>query len=220
MKASRKEEILSAATTLFNQHGFGAISLYDVAKHLGISRGNLTYHFKTKDDVLEAIAQKMWSKMDDILAESRLFPSFKNLHKQTVEYVACQTEFAFIFLDNQVLTHPIIESEFKAFTKQGIESNKMALAFAITNGNVHPEPFNGAYNNVAFLSWNIGSIWTLQQVKSGELSVENLEVLMWSIIYPHFTEKGKKAFYAFFGDDVMDKLGTAFETKAKDFILF
>ncbi len=220
MKGSRKEEILTTAIVLFNKHGYGAVNLYDVAKDMGISRGNVTYHFKAKDDILEALAADMWQKMDVILSASRTFPSFKNLHDQTKAYIACQNEYAFIFMDHQVLTHPLIEHDFKAFTKQGIESNKMALAFAISNGNVQPEPFNGAYNNVAFLSWNIGSIWTLQQVKSGELSVENIELLMWSIIYPHFTEKGKKAFYAFFGDDVMDKLGTAFETEAKDFIIF
>lgn len=220
MKASRKTEILNTAKTLFNQGGFGAITLYDIAKEMGISRGNLTYHFKTKEDVLEAIAMDMWSKMDEIFSASRDFPSFENLHRQTKAYVDCQREYAFVFLDNQVLRHPIIEHNFKKFTKQGIESNKLAIAFAISNGNFQPEPFNGAYNNVAFLSWNIGSIWTLEQVNSGELSVENLEVLMWSIIYPHFTEKGKKAFYAFFGDDIMDKLGTAFETQAKEFIVF
>lgn len=220
MKNSRKDEILSAASTLFNKDGYGAVSLYDIANVMGISRGNLTYHFKTKEDILETLASKLWKEMDSILSASRAMPSFQNLHHQTEAYVACQIEYAFIFLDNQVLAHPIIAEEFQNFTKQGIESNKMAIAFAISNGNFEPEPFNGAYNNVAFLSWNIGSIWTLQQVNSGALSVENLEVLMWSIIYPHFTEKGRNAFYAFFGDDIMNKLGTAFDTKATDFILF
>ena len=136
------------------------------------------------------------------------------------DYIACQREYAFVFLDNQVLNHPVIESKFSEITKRGLEANKMAIAFAIANGNVKPEPFNGAYDNLAFLVWNIGSIWTSQQINSGEMSVENLEVLMWSIIYPHFTEKGKEAFYTFFGDDIMDKLGKPFDTKVHKFSLF
>jgi len=93
-----------------------------------------------------------------------------------------------VFLDHQVLAHPIIKNNFKKLTKQGIESSKMAIAFAIANGNFQPEPFKGAYNNLAF--------------------------------HPHFTEKGKKAFYAYFGADIMDKLGTPFNTKTEDFIVF
>ena len=73
---------------------------------------------------------------------------------------------------------------------------------------------------MAFLSWHIGSIWTSQQINSGEMSIENLEVLMWSIIYPHFTEKGRQAFYMFFGDDIMNKLGKPFDTNVQNFILF
>ena len=220
MKGSRKEEVLITAINLFNKHGFGTISLYDIAKKIGISRGNLTYHFKTKEDILEALAFKMWAKISETLSVTSNFPSFKNLHLQTKAYVDCQKEYAFVFLDHQVLAHPIIENNFKKLTKQGIESNKMAIAFAIANGNFQPEPFKGAYNNLAFLTWNIGSIWTSQQISSGEMSVENLEILMWSIIYPHFTEKGKKAFYTYFGADIMDKLGTPFNTKTEDFIVF
>jgi len=124
------------------------------------------------------------------------------------------------FLDNQVLEHLTIKSKFNEITKRAIEANKMAIAFAIANGNFQQEPFNGAYNNLAFLVWNIGSIWTSQQINNSVMSVENLEALMWSIIYPHFTEKGRKAFYTFFGDDIMDKLGHPFDTSVEAFIEF
>jgi len=220
MRASRKEEILSTATKLFNAHGYGTISLHDIAKEMNISRGNLTYHFKIKEDILKVLAVKMWEEIINILSGSNSLPSFKNLHLQTESYIACQRKYAFVFLDHQVLKHPVIEKQFKEITKQGIKSNKMAIAFAVANGNFKPEPFNGAYNNLAFLVWNIGSIWTSQQINSGEMSVENLEVLMWSIIYPHFTEKGRQAFYTFFGDDIMDKLGKPFDTNVQNFILF
>jgi len=220
MKASRKEEILATAISLFNKNGYGAVSLYDIAKEMNISRGNLTYHFKVKEDILKILAEKMWEEIITTLSASTSLPSFKNLHLQTKSYVACQKKYAFVFLDHQVLNHPVIEKKFKEITKQGIETNKMAIAFALANGNFKPEPFNGAYDNLAFLSWNIGSIWTSQQINSGEMSIENLEVLMWSIIYPHFTEKGRQAFYTFFGDDIMDKLGKPFDTKVQNFILF
>lgn len=40
-----KEKILKAATRLFNEKGYGSVNLKELAQTMGISRGNLTYHF-------------------------------------------------------------------------------------------------------------------------------------------------------------------------------
>ena len=220
MATARKEKILSTATKLFNEYGYGTVTLYDIANEMNISRGNLAYHFKTKDDIIKVLAEEMWEKIVEIFSISDTIPSFKNLHKQTEDYIDCQREYAFIFLDNQVINHPNLKSKITEITKRGIEANKMAIAFAMANGNFEQEPFNGAYNNLAFLVWNIGSIWTSQQINTGELSIENVEALMWSIIYPHFTKKGRKAFYNFFGDDILDRLGNPFDTSIEAFMAF
>lgn len=50
-----RERIVEAADQLFYEHGFEATSFADVAAKVGISRGNFYYHFKTKDDILDAV---------------------------------------------------------------------------------------------------------------------------------------------------------------------
>ncbi len=40
---------MAEATKAFNKSEFSAINLFELANQLGISRGNLTYHFKDKD---------------------------------------------------------------------------------------------------------------------------------------------------------------------------
>lgn len=47
-KPSTAEKILDAGRSLFNAKGYAATSLGDIAKTVGISKGNLTYHFPTK----------------------------------------------------------------------------------------------------------------------------------------------------------------------------
>ncbi len=47
-KPSTAEKILNAGQQLFNARGYGATSLSDIAASVGISKGNLTYHFPTK----------------------------------------------------------------------------------------------------------------------------------------------------------------------------
>ena len=55
MAQSTRQDILACARRLFEQQGYNGVSMRDMAKELGISVGNLTYHFKKKENLLEAI---------------------------------------------------------------------------------------------------------------------------------------------------------------------
>lgn len=55
MKKEIKQEILSTAKTLFNEYGYNQVSMRTIADRLGISVGNLTYHYKKKEDLVEAV---------------------------------------------------------------------------------------------------------------------------------------------------------------------
>jgi len=53
-KATR-EQIVEAADHLFYRQGYEHTSFADIAEAVQISRGNFYYHFKTKDDILDAV---------------------------------------------------------------------------------------------------------------------------------------------------------------------
>lgn len=56
MKAeATRSRIVEAADQLFYQQGFEHTSFADIAAAVGLSRGNFYYHFKTKDDILDAV---------------------------------------------------------------------------------------------------------------------------------------------------------------------
>ena len=48
---STPDRILEAARILFNSKGYAATSLNEIAASIGISQGNLTYHFPSKSDL-------------------------------------------------------------------------------------------------------------------------------------------------------------------------
>jgi len=52
---STRDQIIEKADTLFYEGGFEATSFADIATAVGISRGNFYHHFKTKDDILDAV---------------------------------------------------------------------------------------------------------------------------------------------------------------------
>ena len=68
-KTSRQThaEIVAAADTLFYRHGFGQTSFAHIADAVQLSRGNFYYHFKSKDEILEAVIRKRIKQTQDML---------------------------------------------------------------------------------------------------------------------------------------------------------
>jgi len=50
-----RQQIVEAADELFYRQGYEHTSFADIAAAVQISRGNFYYHFKTKDDILDAV---------------------------------------------------------------------------------------------------------------------------------------------------------------------
>lgn len=57
--AARRSEILDAAEKLFGTKGYDATSTGDILRELGIARGTLYYHFKSKEDILDAMIDRL-----------------------------------------------------------------------------------------------------------------------------------------------------------------
>lgn len=55
----RKNEILNVAEQLFETKGFDRTSTTDILNEVGIARGTLYYHFKSKEDILDAMIERM-----------------------------------------------------------------------------------------------------------------------------------------------------------------
>ena len=51
--------IVDAAQLLFNEHGTAAVSTNRIAEYCGISKGNLHYHFRTKQEIIRCLFQRM-----------------------------------------------------------------------------------------------------------------------------------------------------------------
>ncbi len=52
-----RDHIVEAADNLFYQQGYGHTSFSDIADAVHISRGNFYYHFRTKDEILDAVIE-------------------------------------------------------------------------------------------------------------------------------------------------------------------
>ena len=55
-KEGRRQEILAAAQRCFSRNGFHATTIADIVRASGVSQGTFYLYFKTKDDVIAALA--------------------------------------------------------------------------------------------------------------------------------------------------------------------
>ncbi len=99
-----RERILEAALTLFNRDGFAKVTTARIAAEVGISEGNLWYHFRTKRDLVmslwEQLAESIQVRMnvestpetvlDDFITYSRRtyreMWDFRFLYRDRAEY--------------------------------------------------------------------------------------------------------------------------------------
>lgn len=54
----RKSEILDVADELFSKKGFDGTSTNDILEKVGIARGTLYHHFKSKEEIMDALMER------------------------------------------------------------------------------------------------------------------------------------------------------------------
>lgn len=63
MRTSKRDRIITGALELAHRDGFDALTFDALAEHVGLTRGGVIYHFRTKTELLEGIAvafQERW----------------------------------------------------------------------------------------------------------------------------------------------------------------
>jgi len=64
-----RQRIVASADQLFYLQGYENTSFSDIAEDVGISRGNFYYHFKTKDEILNAVIGNRVTDIEQMLKE-------------------------------------------------------------------------------------------------------------------------------------------------------
>lgn len=68
--ARTAQEILDSATLLLAERGFAEVSLEDVARAAGVTRGAVYHHYRSKAGVLRAVATELQSRVAQSVVEA------------------------------------------------------------------------------------------------------------------------------------------------------
>ncbi len=200
-----KKRILKIALELFNLDGLAAVSQRSIAEKLGISPGNLTYHFKKKDDISEALyfefIEQISSRSTGFKSEQVSIESFSRF---VADWFALVYEYRFIFLDITLLmrSNAKVYQNYKQFVqvRQGIflkiihELEQLRL--------IRSEEFEGEYYRL-YERLHLISDYYLSMISAEKriISQEDQQkhkTLFFQAIYPYFHEAAK--------DEILDFL--------------
>ena len=101
-----KERIIATAIDLFNLHGTKAISTNHIAREMGISPGNLYYHFRSKNDIIRSISDNFSNELGSVFnIQLDTIPDFSsNLTTLFNRFFKIQQSYQFLFLEGVHLT--------------------------------------------------------------------------------------------------------------------
>jgi len=196
-----KTQIKQSALKLFNQKGLMNVTLRDVAADISKSYGNITYHFKNKEKVIESIYNDMMQELSiinkDIMESNEsLFAKIIRAPNHTFELTM---NYLFFYVDFVEIRRNFTEvfKKIDANNKSRMESWKHSLVELQTQNYIRKElsesdlfylmELSGAMRTFFFLKLN------KDQVKEEGLKKKYVEYTI-KLFYPYLTEKGRKEY--------------------------
>jgi len=190
----RREQIIDTAIELFNEAGTGAVSTNHIAEALGISPGNLYYHFRNKEEIIRAIFARMgaaWSEVNTLPADRP--PTIADLHRLFGGNFATLWEYRFYYRELLALMgrDPQLRQGYEAVRRQGF-ANIEVLIQRLIEADVLAVPGEAKIRSqLAQMCWLVADFW-LPFVELGGEPVgpaqlrEGVDLIM-RILHPYLT---------------------------------
>jgi AcrR family transcriptional regulator len=161
LSAVRKNQILDAAMTVFARSGFHEARMDDIVQESGLSKGTLYWYFKSKEEIITAISQRLFAtdieQVESLLkAEGTVSERLQQLMRDRVQglqemsgVVAILVEFYAVAL-HQDDVRQFIKSYFQNFhellialIQQGIERGEFRPVDALAAATALDAVFEG-----------------------------------------------------------------------------
>lgn len=193
-----KQKILQTALELFNERGSGNVSTRHIAEDLGISPGNLYYHYANKEEIIRALFDGLDKTSDDAYDFSLDAPL-------SLERVAAMLEvtfeivwrYRFFYREMTLLVHndPTLAERYRTMRERGERDTRFVMDCAVDAGIVTPlaEENRDALTRAILI---LSSHWLAFEEMGGErLEKQHITrgvALLISILEPHLTPQAKQ----------------------------
>lgn len=156
-----KNNILQKAVELFNELGTASVSMNSLAEAVGISAGNLQYHYKKKEEVIRDILEVMFKEFD-VLYEPAEEPftleTLRNGMRLNFDII---WKYPFFFRElGALLRHDkLLAHRFREIQKQRLSEQEKIIKRLANSGKARKVLNPGELRNVVLMGWVLGHTW-------------------------------------------------------------
>lgn len=193
-----REKILESAVKLFNINGLVNVRLQHIADEAFVSIGNMTYHYKTKELIVQAIWEQLIKKQRELLADYRVVPLFEDIERQLRSTFQLQQEYLFFYLDTLEVMRafPYIQQAHRQHISWQVQQVMIMLNFNVARGAFLQPPTEGYHQHLAQQYWTASDLWLYRQKIVG-LPTNDYKLYratLWHLLMSNFTQMGHQEF--------------------------
>jgi AcrR family transcriptional regulator len=192
-----KQRIIEAAISLFNTNGIANVRLTQISDEVGISVGNLAYHYKNKEAIVEAVYAQLIEEFAEVLSEYLTDSSLLDFDKQISSYYSFfkHNRFYLFNIFEIERSYPTIHSRWQRYISKMIVQLRKRLDYLVDSGSLEKEKADGDFDLFAQLIWITITFWIPQQVIRGKTHRHEMyRKAVWALIVPQLTSKGKEEY--------------------------
>lgn len=199
MSSNTKERIIDKATELFNEHGITNTSIRNIADALEISPGNITYHFKSKEEIIQHIQERNFQSIQSVLAQSERV-GLEHFDKILNTVMLQQKRSRCFFSDTMdlVRNYPDIAQKLAQNITKNMKTARVLFDYYIGRGLLKPERTEGAYDQLIHSILLVCISWlkhqTVMATNDVHFSEDYFMEMLQNMLIPHLTEKGLKEY--------------------------
>lgn len=163
MAPDTKSRILAAALALFNERGAGNVTTNHVAEALGMSPGNLYYHYRNKEEIVRGLFGQLrgaWAELYQLPADHA--PGVDDMEAMLVGNFDIQKQFLFFFreLPSLLAADPGLAAEYRESRTAGFEGFRYLLGAFVAAGTLR-DADEQTIDDIANLLWLVGDFWAV-----------------------------------------------------------
>ncbi len=192
-----KQKIADTALDLFNTHGFQQVTIRMIALELKMSSGNLNYHFKKREDILEVLYFQMAQDFDDRIEHlSETMISLEQIRNDIYKSMERMVQYKFIWTDLYSLLkiNDKIFEHFKTVYNNRIEGYLFLFRRLSEMGLMRKATLPEEYEMLAERMIQFGDTWIysseVYRKKSTKEHIEHQSKAMLAMLYPYLTLEG------------------------------
>jgi AcrR family transcriptional regulator len=165
-----------------------------------MSIGNLAYHFKTKEEIIEKLYEDLTKQQQALLADLRMIPLFSNINQHVENSFLLQKKYSFFYTDSLELIrgYPSIKKKYREHIQWQSIQIEILLKFNAARGAllepVLPDSSLLLANRYILFLENWMNFERMKGTEVSEINVDKFKNDIWGLLAPYFSLTGKNEF--------------------------